>query len=113
MFNLILVVLSGDLGHEWIFRVRIREQRTYRQEHLRNSQGGTPLVLEDVEANTTVLVNVTVINLCFKLDLRGLKWVVRGEVDAEEKDAAVVGRILRPHDRSRPVEHVRGILGTG
>lgn len=36
------------LRHEWVVRIGVSEQRRNRQQHLRNRQCGTPLVLENV-----------------------------------------------------------------
>jgi len=34
------------------------------------------------------------------------KGVVRGEMDGEEEDPALVGTLRRPHDRGLPVEQI-------
>ena len=53
------------------------------------------------------------VNLRLKLDLGWLEGIVRGEVDVQKEDAAVVGRVLGPHDRRGPGEQVRLLDGSG
>ena len=49
-------VLSGYALHERVLRVAVGEQRLDRQQNLGHCQGGTPLVLQHVEANGLVVV---------------------------------------------------------
>ena len=44
-------------------------------------------------------------------DLGRLEWVVGREVDVQEEDALVIGRVLRTHDRGLPVELISLVGG--
>ena len=46
------------------------------QQYLLDCECGTPLVIEDVMANFSILIDVGVVNLLQKFDLWGLEWVV-------------------------------------
>lgn len=106
MFFTVRFIESGDLGHQGIIGVRVREQRAYRQQHLRYGERGRPLVLQDVQANATTRVHVAMVDLGGEGHLGRLEGVVCGEVDVQEVHAAVVGRVLGAHDGGLPVEHV-------
>ena len=77
-----------DVGHERIIRVGVAQQRADREEHLRDSERGTPLLLENVEANATVRIDVRVVDPRCEVNFWWLERVVGGEVDVEEVDAA-------------------------
>ena len=79
-----------DVGHKRVVGVRIRQQRTDRKEHLRDGQGGRPLVLEDVQTDRAVGVDVRVVDFRRELHLRGLEGVVLRELDVQEKNPALV-----------------------
>ena len=55
-------------------------------------------VPENIQANRPVGVDVWVINLGREGDLRRLERVVRGEVNCEEEDSALVWTVRGPHD---------------
>ena len=79
-----------NLGHEGVVWVGIGEQRADRQENFRNGQGGRPLVLQDVEADASVRVDVTVINSGCERHLRWLEGVVGREVNVQEENCDVI-----------------------
>eukprot|EP00908_Phaeocystis_cordata_P000867 Transcript_10948.p2 GENE.Transcript_10948~~Transcript_10948.p2 ORF type:complete len:133 (+),score=7.51 Transcript_10948:268-666(+) len=66
----IRLVQTRDLRHQRIVRVRIRQQRAHRQQHLGDRQRRAPLALQDVKANATVVVHVAVVDLRRELHLR-------------------------------------------
>ena len=70
----------------------------------RYRQGRTPLVSEDVKANTAVAVDVWVVDAGCEVDLWWLERVVCGEVDGEEEDTARVWGVSRTHDCGLPVK---------
>merc|ERR1712021_293839 len=74
------------LRHEWVVRIGVSEQRRNRQQHLRNCQGGTPLVLENVKANGTAAVHVAVIYFRRELYLRRLEGVIGREGHVKEEN---------------------------
>ena len=61
---------------------------------------------QPTHTHTHTPVDVGVVDACGELDLGGLEGVVCGEVDGEEEDAALVGRVGGPHDSRLPVEEV-------
>ena len=67
-----------NLRHERIVGVRVRQERADREQHLADRQRRRPLILEDIEANTTTRVDVRVIN-------------PRRERDLERRRASVCG----------------------
>ena len=81
----------GDLGHERVIGVRVRQQRADGEEHLGDGQSGRPLVLKDVEADGAIAVDVTVIDFGREGDLGRLEGVVGREMDVEEEDTIMVG----------------------
>jgi len=95
-----------DLRHQRVVRIRVGEERADGQQDLREGQGGAPLVLQDVEADTTVRVDVAVVDLRREVHLRGLEGIVRGEVDVQELHAAAVRGLIRAQDGRLPVEEV-------
>ena len=64
------------------------DERT--QHTFTNSEGWTPLVTQDVEADAAVGVDVGVVDAGGEVDLWRLEGVVGGEVDGEEEDTARV-----------------------
>lgn len=96
----------SDVGDEGIVGVGVGEEGADAEQDLGDGEGGTPLVLEDVEADAAVRVDVAVVNAGGEVDLGRLEGVVGGEVDVEEEDAAGVGGVVGAHDGGLPVEHV-------
>jgi hypothetical protein len=70
-----------DFGHERVVGVGVCEHGANGKQHLRDCQGGTPLITQDVETNAAVGVDVGVINTGGEVDLRGLEWVIGREMD--------------------------------
>jgi hypothetical protein len=95
-----------NVRDQWIVGIGVRQEGANAQEYLGNGQSGRPLVLENVQANTSIGVDVTVIDACGEVDLGRLKGVIGGKVNVKEKDSAGVRRIIGAHDGGLPVEHV-------
>jgi hypothetical protein len=55
---------------------------------LGDRESRTPLVSEDVKTDAAVGVDVGVVNPGGEVDLRGLEWVVGGEVDVQEENTS-------------------------
>ena len=81
----VALVQISDFGHERVVRVGVSEERADREKHFRDSEGGRPLVLEDVEADGAIRVDVSMVNFRCEGDLRGLEGVVRWEDDVQEE----------------------------
>ena len=56
-------------------------------------QGGAPLISENVQADTSIRVDVGVVNASCEVHLWRLEGIVCREVDGEEEDAARVWRV--------------------
>jgi len=95
-----------DLRHQRVVGVGVCQQRTDRQQHFRDSQRRAPLILKNVQANGTIAVDVRVIQPSREVNLRGLKWVIRGKVHIQEEDSASERAIGRSHDGRLPMEKV-------
>ena len=65
----------------------------------RDGERRRPLSIQDVQADRSIAVHVRMVYAGGEGDLRRLERVVRGEVNVEEEDAALEGRIAGPHDR--------------
>jgi hypothetical protein len=102
----VLLVEMGNLRDERIVGIGVRQHAADAEEDLADCQGRTPLVLQNVEADTAIAVDVGVVDARREAHLGRLEWVVRREVNCEEKDASRVGAIARTHDGRLPVEQV-------
>jgi len=96
----------GDFRHERVVRIGIGKKRADGQQNLGNSQGRRPVVLEDVQADSSLVIHVAVVNLCGKSYLGWLERVVVGEVYFKEEDATSIRAVGRSHDSGLPFEHV-------
>ena len=95
-----------NIRHKGIIRIRIGQKRTNTQKHLTNSKSRTPLILENIQTDSSVRVDVAVVDAGGEVYLWGFEWVVCWEVDVEEEDSAGVGGVVGAHDCCLPVEHV-------
>ena len=71
----------SDLRHEWVIGVSISEQRGDGQKDLGDGESGRPLVFKDVQTDTTVRVDVGVVDSGCEVDLRRFERIISGEVD--------------------------------
>ena len=69
-----------------------------RKVYLGNCESWTPLLLQDVQANTSLAVDVGMVHLRLELHLGRLERVVRWEVYHDKEDTARIGTVTRPHD---------------
>ena len=81
----------SDVGNKRIIWVRVAQEGADGEQDLGDGQGGTPLVLQNVEANATVRVDVGVVDSGREVALWGLEGVIGGEVDVQEVHASRVG----------------------
>ncbi len=113
VFRAVRLVCVGDLGHQRVVGVRVRQHRADgEQNYARVSGGGSqippsrinkhtlrygqcraPLVTQNVEADAAICVNVGVINPSREVDLWRLERVVRGELDLKEEDTPSIRRV--------------------
>ena len=88
LWSVSLVDVS-DFGHERVVRVGVSQQRADRQEHLGDSEGRRPLILQDVQANATVRIDVRVVNSRSEVALGWLERVVSGEVNGQKENPSL------------------------
>ena len=58
----------------------------------RNSQSGTPLIVQDITADRTIVVDIRMVDLGRKIDMRRCEWILQWEGDIEREDAARIWR---------------------
>lgn len=92
---LILLPALGDICSERIIRVRSTEESLDRQEDSSDLKGGRPVILEDIEANTTKLIDVWVEDLGEESNLGRSHWIIVGEEELEAENTALIRRLGR------------------
>ena len=113
MLRLIALKDVCNLWDERVIWIGVGQQGADGEQHLRDSEGGRPLIFEDVEADRSIAVDVHVINFRRERNLGRLEGVVRREMNVQEEHALMVWGVLGAHDRSLPVELVRFVGGAG
>ncbi len=103
---LVRFVESRDLGHQRVVSVWLVEHGTDGQQDLCHGQRRAPLFLQNVQADAAVTVDVWVVDTRREVALGRLERVVCGELDVEEEDPALVGRVRGTHDGRLPVVDV-------
>ena len=102
-------VIFEELSNIWnqrVIRVGIGEKTANRKQHLANSQGRTPLILQNVQTNTSIRVDVTVVDASCKMHLRRLEWIVRRKVNIEKEYSSGVWGVIWSHNCRLPVKHI-------
>ena len=102
----------SDLWHQRIIGVGVCQQGADGKEDLGDGEGGTPLLLENVEADASVRVDVRVIDTSSKVELWRLERVIGREVDVQEVNTTGVRALVRSHDSRLPVELILLVDGT-
>lgn len=95
-----------NIGHQRIIGVGVSQEGTDTEQDLANGQCWTPLVLENVQTDTSVRVDVAMVNACGKVNLGRLERIVGRKVNVQKEDTARIGRVLRSHNCRLPVEHI-------
>lgn len=75
------LVHMSNLRHQRVIRVGICEHGAYREQHFGDCQGWTPLVSENVKADTAVGVDVRMVDPSVEVDLWWLEGIVGREVN--------------------------------
>jgi len=78
----------GNVRNQWIVRVWVGQKGTDAQQDFGNGQSRTPLVLEDIKTNSSVRVDVAVVDTGGEMNLRRLEWVISWKMDIKEEDTA-------------------------
>jgi len=105
-------ILRGDAADQRVTGVTVGQQRADGEQDLGDREGGTPLVLQDVQAYYSLAVHVAVVDPRPEFDLGRLEGVVCGEVDIEKEDTALVHGAGRTQDGRHPLVQVVA-LGPG
>lgn len=71
----------GNIGDQRIIGIGISQERTNGEQDLTNSQSRTPLVLEDIQANSSIGIDVTVVDSRGEVDLGRFEWVIGRKVN--------------------------------
>jgi hypothetical protein len=95
-----------NIWDQRIVWVGVGQKRADGEQDLADGQCRTPLVLQNVKTDSSVGIDVAVVDPRRKVHLRWLERVVRWEVNVQEEDSSCIWRVIGPHDRGLPVEHV-------
>lgn len=106
MFCSVGHILSGNTAHQGVGGVAVCEKRADGEEDFGDGQCWAPVVFQNVQANNTLTVDITVIDSCPKCHLWRLEGVLRCEGDIEEEHAALVHGARRPEDGGPPLVDV-------
>jgi hypothetical protein len=97
----------GDFGLQRVICVRVLQQRDETLNDEARVQCRHPVVLDCLCADLArVLLDVGVEDLRLEEHLRGLEWVVVGEVNVDDELATSVGRVCGANDGCVPVGQV-------
>ena len=109
----VTLVDVSNLGHQRIIWVGVSQQGADGEEDLGDGECGRPLVLKDIQADGAVRVDIGVVDSSCEVNLGRLEGVIGGEVDVQEVHTTGVGRVVRAHNGSLPVELILLIDGAG
>lgn len=106
MSSAVRLVKLGNVWDKRVIGIGIGEQGADRKKDLGDGEGGRPLVFQNVQTDTTVGIDVAMVDTCGEMNLWWFEGIVRWEVNIEKKDSTRVGRVFGPHDGCLPVKHV-------
>lgn len=106
MFSLVSLKKTSNLRNKRIVGISISKKRRNRNQNLRSCESRRPSLLENIKANTTTLVNVTVINLSLKSYLGSLEGIILRKLDGEEEKTTLVRRTLRTENGCLPLKKI-------
>jgi hypothetical protein len=95
-----------NVWHQRVIGIGIRQEGADGKQNLANRQSRTPLILEDIKTDSSVGVDVAVVDPGGKVDLGRFKGVIGRKVNIEKENAARIGGIVRSHNCGLPMEHV-------
>lgn len=96
----------GNIRDKRIIGIGIGEEGANTEQHLRYSKGWAPLVLENIEANSPIGVDVTMINARGEMHLGGFEGVVCREVNVEEENSSCIRGFVGAHNGRLPMKHI-------
>ena len=96
----------GDIRHQWIIWICVCEKRQNAEEHLRNCESRTPLILQNIKTDAARCVDIRMIDLRFEGDNGWFEGIIAWKADGQVEDAACEGGIWRSEDHGGPGEEV-------
>jgi hypothetical protein len=96
----------GDIWHQRIVGVGVGKKAADGKQDLADGQCGTPLILQNVQTNSSIRVDVAMVNASGEVNLGWFERIVRWEMNIEEENAAGIWGIIGTHDGCLPMEHV-------
>jgi hypothetical protein len=75
-----------NIGDKRIIGVGVSQEGADTKQDFADGQCRTPLVLENIKADSSVGVDVAMVNACGKVNLRRLERVVGREVNVQKED---------------------------
>jgi hypothetical protein len=87
-------------------RIRIDQQRTDAQHHLRQGQRRGPVFVQDIQPDLAVLPDIGMPHGRLEAQLRRMIGVIRRKLHIEKKHPAFIRAARRPHQRRLPMKRV-------
>ena len=81
-------------------------KRRNTEKQFRSSKCGTPVVFKYIDTYSAVAVDIWVKNGGNEFDMRGLEWIVDGEVNIEEEYATGIRTALGSSNRRAPFHNI-------
>lgn len=88
------LVQHRDVWDQGVIRIRICEETADGEKNLADGESRTPVVLQDVQTDASLVIDVAVIDLGEELDPRWLERIILREFDVQFEDSILV-RTLR------------------
>lgn len=85
-------ILSGYASNQRVRRVAICQKGTNREQNLWNSQSGTPVVFQNIQADDSLTVDVAVVDSGAEGNLWWLKWIIWRKCDIQKKNTTFIHR---------------------
>lgn len=96
----------SNIWNQRVIRVRIGQKTADREKNFANSQSRTPLILQNIQTDSSIRVDVTVVDAGCEVNLWRLEGIIRRKVDIEEENTSGIRRVIWSHDCCLPVKHI-------
>ena len=96
----------SNIWNQWIVGIWVGEKAANGKQDLADGQGGTPLILQNVQTNSSIGVDVAMINASGEVDLRWFERIISWEMNVKKEDTASIRGVIWTHDGGLPVEHI-------
>lgn len=98
--------LSGNIWNKWIFWIGIVQKGADGKKDLADCKSWGPLILEDIQADSTSWADVRVIHTGLENDVWWLEWIIWWESDVDEEDTGLIWRIWWSKNGTSPMEQI-------